>query len=189
MGLLFQGHNRRSTWKDGAELTVLTLIQDGDEWKVQGKDCRCTMLYGKIYCNKGGKNAYLPPAQHPQISRNRRLQMGVCERKALFSLCQSFGQVPGCQESVMQSLASSLAFFHSSRVQDKAQINIGILYKNLVQLIKAPSIVTTGLTSALYYLTRHLHNISFNTVAHCKIPIKKKKSFHVHRHNSSFVCA
>lgn len=64
-------------------------------------------------------------------------QTGVCGRKALFCLCWSFGQVPGCQESVMLSLASSLALFHSSHIQDKAQINIGILYKNLVQLIKA----------------------------------------------------
>lgn len=122
-------------------------------------------------------------------------QMGVCGRKALFSLCWSFGQVPGCQESVMQSLASSLALFHSSHVQDKAQINIGILYKNLVQLIKAQSIDTTGLISVLYYLTRHLRNICFNTVPYCKIAIKKKKvsmstdiiplSFSVHRGQES----
>lgn len=91
-------------------------------------------------------------------------QMGVCGRKALFALCRRFGQVPGCQESVMQFLASSLALFHSSNVQDKAQINTGILYKNLVQLIKARSIDTIGLICVLYYLTRHLHNICLNTV-------------------------
>lgn len=105
-------------------------------------------------------------------------QMGVCGRKALFSLCRSFGQVLGCQETVMQSLASSLALFHSSHVQDKAQINIGILYKNPVQLIKARSIDTTGLIAVLYYLTRHLCNIRFNTVPHGKISSftqKKKK--------------
>lgn len=102
-------------------------------------------------------------------------QMGVCGRKALFSLCQSFCQVPGCQESVMQSLASSLTLFHSSHVQDKAQISTGILYKNLVELIKAWSTDTTGLISVLYYLTRHLCNICFNTVPHFKIFIKKKK--------------
>lgn len=98
--------------------------------------------------------------------------MRVWGRKALFSLCWSFGQVPGWEESMMLSLASSLALFHSSHVQDKAQINIGILYKNLVQLIKARtggSINTTGLISILYYLTRHLHNICFNTVPHHKI--------------------
>lgn len=108
-------------------------------------------------------------------------QIGVCGRKALFSLCRSFGQVPGCQESVMLSLASSLALFHSSHIQDKAQINIGILYKNLVQLIKARtggSINTTGLTSILYYLITHLRNICFNTVPHCKIPSHAlKKNF------------
>lgn len=120
-------------------------------------------------------------------------QMGVCGRKALFSLCWNFGQVPGCQESVMQSLAPSLALFHSSHIQDKAQINIGILYKNLFQLIKTRSIDNTGLISVLYYLTRHLCNTCFNTVPYCKIAIKKNKistdtiplSFSVHREQGS----
>lgn len=140
------------------------------------------MLYGKVNCNEGQKKmlTYHLHSTRRFLGMEDRVtpQMGVCGRKALFSLCWSFGQVPGCQESVMQSLASSLALFHSSHVQDKAQINIGILYKNLVQLIKARSIDTTGLISVLYYLTRHLCNVRFNTVPHCKIsnhPLEKKK--------------
>lgn len=50
---------------------------------------------------------------------------------------KSFGQVPGCQESVTQPSASSCALFHISHIQDKAPINIGIVYQNLVQLIQA----------------------------------------------------
>lgn len=110
---------------------------------------------------------------------------GGSGRKAFLSLRQSFGQVPGCQESVTQPSASSQALFHISHVQDKAQINIGILYHDLVQLIKAQtggSIDSAGLISVLYYLIRHLHNICFYTVPHCKKsghPLKNK-CFHIH---------
>lgn len=104
--------------------------------------------------------------------------MRVWGRKALFSLCWSFGQVPGWEESMMLSLASSLALFHSSHVQDKAQINIGILYKNLVQLIKARtggSINTTGLISIPYYLIRYLHNIFLTQYDIIKYPVTHSK--------------
>lgn len=85
----------------------------------------------------------------------------------------------------MQPSASSWALFHISHVQDKAQIDIGILYQNLVQFIKARtggSIDTAGLISVLYYLIRHLHNIHFNTVPHCKISSHpfKNRCFHIH---------
>lgn len=75
---------------------------------------------------------------------------------AFLSLCQSCGQVPGSQESTTQPSASSWALFHISHVQDKAQIDTGILYQNLVQLIKARtggSINNAGLISVLYYKT------------------------------------
>lgn len=89
-----------------------------------------------------------------------------------------------------QLSVSSCALFHISHVQDKAQIDIGILYQNLVQLIKTRtggSIDTAGLISVLYFLIRHLHNIHFNMAPHCKISGHPLKNKHFHIHTPQFL--
>lgn len=122
------------------------------------------------------------------LGREDRLttQMEVVGEKHSSLFVRVFGQVPGRQESVTQALASSWALFHISHVQDKAQIDIGILYQNLVQLIKARtggSINTAGLISVLYFLIRHLNTV----VPHCKISGYPLKNKHFHIHTPQFL--
>lgn len=142
------------------------------------------MLYGKVNCNKGEKNAYLPPPQHLQTSRNGKqtdtTNRSLWEKSSLLSLPEfwSGSWLSRISDALLGILLGPLPQQSHPR---QSTDQYCILYKNLVQLIKARtggSINTTGLTSILYYLITHLRNICFNTVPHCKIPSHAlKKNF------------